>query len=255
MTAGPTDAGKVPVLDEDGKIDTSMLPPAGSGDMLRSTYDPDFDGKVTSAQTADSVAWSGVTGKPSTFPPDSHSHVLASITDAGTLAGKNAIQVSDIDPESATIGQVLTADGAGGTMFDDVPGLSNLSGAATVDTTITTANTWYAPAGCSLNLDAGTWLVYGRTVVGRTATTAVRYTARLRNVTDNTTLDEAEQHYPSQNPHYVTLPLVAIVTLGVTKTVRLEATANQNSCMIKANPATNQTGTNQATRIVAIKIG
>ncbi len=38
----------------------------GSGDMVRSIYDPDADGKVISAQSADSVPWSGITARPST---------------------------------------------------------------------------------------------------------------------------------------------------------------------------------------------
>lgn len=37
----------------------------GSGDMLKSTYDTDNDGKVDSAETADSVAWANVQSKPS----------------------------------------------------------------------------------------------------------------------------------------------------------------------------------------------
>lgn len=36
----------------------------GSGDMLKSVYDPNNDGKVSAADTADAVPWSGVTGKP-----------------------------------------------------------------------------------------------------------------------------------------------------------------------------------------------
>ena len=45
---------------------------AGGGDMLKSVYDPNDDGKVTSAVTADQVAWAGITGRPSEFPPENH---------------------------------------------------------------------------------------------------------------------------------------------------------------------------------------
>jgi hypothetical protein len=55
------------------------------GDMLKSIYDTDSDGKVDAAETADSVPWSGVTGKPATFPPSSHTHSAADIT-SGTIA-------------------------------------------------------------------------------------------------------------------------------------------------------------------------
>jgi hypothetical protein len=46
---------------------------AGLGDMLESEYDTNGDGKVDAADTADSVPWSGVTGKPSEFAPADHS--------------------------------------------------------------------------------------------------------------------------------------------------------------------------------------
>lgn len=50
---------------------------AGYGDMMKAVYDTDNDGKVDKAEmadTANSVAWGNVTGKPSTFPPSGHSH-------------------------------------------------------------------------------------------------------------------------------------------------------------------------------------
>jgi hypothetical protein len=47
--------------------------------MLKSIYDTDSDGKVDAAEAADSVPWSGVTGKPGTFPPSSHTHDVLSV--------------------------------------------------------------------------------------------------------------------------------------------------------------------------------
>lgn len=52
----------------------------GAGDMARSVYDTDNDGKVDAAQMADAVPWSGITGKPTSFPPAAHSHALSEIT-------------------------------------------------------------------------------------------------------------------------------------------------------------------------------
>lgn len=61
----------------------------GSGDMLASLYDTDSDGKVNSAAAADSVPWSGVSGKPTTFTPSAHGHVIADVTGLQTaLDGK-----------------------------------------------------------------------------------------------------------------------------------------------------------------------
>jgi len=42
-------------LDETGKVPASQLPPGGSGDMVRSTYDPDLDGIIAVAQLAATV--------------------------------------------------------------------------------------------------------------------------------------------------------------------------------------------------------
>lgn len=41
----------------------------GAGDMSKATYDPNNDGKVTAAESADTAPWSGITGKPTEFPP------------------------------------------------------------------------------------------------------------------------------------------------------------------------------------------
>ena len=48
----------------------------GSEVMLKTVYDADGDGVVDKAAA---VPWDGVTGKPSTFPPSSHTHTPASI--------------------------------------------------------------------------------------------------------------------------------------------------------------------------------
>jgi len=42
--------------------------------MMKSIYDTNADGKVDIAETAESVPWAGVTGKPTTFTPSSHAH-------------------------------------------------------------------------------------------------------------------------------------------------------------------------------------
>jgi phage-related tail fiber protein len=48
--------------------------------MLKSVYDTNNNGKVDSADSADSVPWAGVSGKPSTFAPALHQHSGADIT-------------------------------------------------------------------------------------------------------------------------------------------------------------------------------
>ena len=85
---------------------------AGGGDMLKSTYDSVGDGVVNEARA---VAWSGVSGKPGTFTPSSHSHNMGDITGlTGALSGKADVShthaASDI--ASGTLGVARGGTGA-----------------------------------------------------------------------------------------------------------------------------------------------
>ncbi|RKD26677.1 hypothetical protein BEP19_15830 [Ammoniphilus oxalaticus] len=72
---------KVSELSNDKNYVTqSELGNAGYGDMTKAVYDKNNNGKVDAAETADSVPWTGVTGKPSTFPPSGHPHTIGNIT-------------------------------------------------------------------------------------------------------------------------------------------------------------------------------
>jgi hypothetical protein len=62
------------------------LQSAGGGDMFKASYDSNADGTVDSADTAAAAPWSGITGKPSVFTPDTHSHAASDITDFTTAA-------------------------------------------------------------------------------------------------------------------------------------------------------------------------
>ena len=52
----------------------------GTGDMNKSVYDPNNDGKVTSAVNADVAPWAGITDKPAAFTPATHTHVVGDIS-------------------------------------------------------------------------------------------------------------------------------------------------------------------------------
>ncbi len=56
------------------------LSTAGAGDMSKSVYDTTNNGKVDVAETAESVPWTGVTGKPSSFAPSAHNHPTSEIS-------------------------------------------------------------------------------------------------------------------------------------------------------------------------------
>ncbi len=78
----------------------------GSGDMTKVVYDSNADGKVDAADTADAVAWAGVTGKPAAFAPESHTHTEAEISDLGDYEPaftKNTAFNKDFGTTSGTI--------------------------------------------------------------------------------------------------------------------------------------------------------
>lgn len=52
----------------------------GAGDMAKSVYDTNNNGKVDAAEVADAVPWTGITGRPATFPPSAHAHAIADVT-------------------------------------------------------------------------------------------------------------------------------------------------------------------------------
>ncbi len=103
----------------------------GPGDMLKSSYDADNDGKVDAAEVADAAPWAGITGKPTSFPPSVHAHTVSDVTglqaalDAkaplaspaltGTptaptaVAGTNTTQVATTGFVAAAIGALIDA--------------------------------------------------------------------------------------------------------------------------------------------------
>ena len=57
---------------------------------------PTFTGYLNgNAKTATNVAWSGITGKPSSFTPSSHSHTIANITDIANADTSSALYIRD----------------------------------------------------------------------------------------------------------------------------------------------------------------
>ena len=62
----------------------------GAGDMAKSTYDTDNDGKVDAAEVADAAPWAGITGKPTSFTPSSHSHSIAQVSGLQTALDTKA---------------------------------------------------------------------------------------------------------------------------------------------------------------------
>ncbi|QQZ62042.1 phage tail protein [Paenibacillus sonchi] len=67
-----TDTGKLYI--GTGSVNKLLVASQSTGDMLKSIYDTNNNGKVDYAQAADTVPWSGVDGKPAVYPPAAHTH-------------------------------------------------------------------------------------------------------------------------------------------------------------------------------------
>ncbi|WP_125154297.1 phage tail protein [Clostridium rectalis] len=52
------------------------------GDMLKTVYDTNNNGKIDMAELADKVPWDGIIGKPNSFPPSVHNHDISYIKKA-----------------------------------------------------------------------------------------------------------------------------------------------------------------------------
>lgn len=76
---------------------------AGAGDMLKSVYDTNDDGKVGAAVNADAVPWTGVSGKPTTFAPSAHTHAASEISDA-SAAGRTLLTAADAPAQRTALG-------------------------------------------------------------------------------------------------------------------------------------------------------
>ena len=76
----------------------------GTGDMLKSVYDTNNNGQV---DTCDSVSWASVSGKPSTFPPDSTA-MLKSVYDTNADNVVDHSAVSDSVPWTGVTGKPAT---------------------------------------------------------------------------------------------------------------------------------------------------
>ena len=89
------------------RLKISNLPSSGSGggDMYKSTYDTNDDGKVNSADAADAVPWSGVSGKPdpldATAIHDNVSAEISAVTEKTTPHDDDLLLIEDSQASNA----------------------------------------------------------------------------------------------------------------------------------------------------------
>lgn len=105
------------------ETDTKLNGKSNTNHNHNSTY-LGIEAKAESAKSADSVAWSGISNKPSTYPPSSHTHDDRYYTESevnnllngkantsGTYSGLNAGNADTVDGSHAWQMQTLNADG------------------------------------------------------------------------------------------------------------------------------------------------
>ena len=130
--------------------------------------------------------------------------------------------------------------------------LAYMTAALSADVAMTNANTFYTGATVTLP-SAGVWMITGQLSVARAATGATNYTGKL--TLDSTVVSSSIMSYPSQNPHYLTMPLNGIVTAtAANQVLTMSGASNGAGTVIKATPATNGTGLTKLTQVVAVKI-
>jgi hypothetical protein len=100
----PTDtlelvAGANIALTPDATNDKVTIAVTGVAQASHTHAGSDITSKVASASAADSVPWTGVTGKPSTFPPSAHTHAGSDITSA-VASATNADTVDSLHASS-----------------------------------------------------------------------------------------------------------------------------------------------------------
>lgn len=118
------------------RADGTWAAPAGGGDMTKAVYDTNADNIVDHAALADAAPWTGITGKPSTFPPDATAELVArkavasgyASLDAGTKVPVAQLPVvaaaaAGIAPSPASAAfSVLSTDTSGNPAWSDLTG-------------------------------------------------------------------------------------------------------------------------------------
>ena len=107
-----TDTGSETSYDLAQFVTQEDLDDAGYGDMLKSVYDTNNNGKVDVAEEAESVPWDGVIGKPSTFPPSNHSHDANEISESSDKRFVSDEQISTWDAKTKVVLSTTEPDDA-----------------------------------------------------------------------------------------------------------------------------------------------
>lgn len=172
-TGAPGTAAAVSITGPSGAQVASFTIPAGqpgaagtgSGDMVKSVYDTNNNGKVDAAEAADTVPWSGVSSKPATFAPSAHSHSTADVAGLdSTLSGLQPALVSGTNIKTVNGSSVL---GSGNLVVGDV----TLAATQTLTNKTLTGLRETRNAVAAANIDLLLGNVHTKTITGATTLT------------------------------------------------------------------------------------
>lgn len=159
------------------------IPGAGAGDMIKSVYDPNDDGKVTSAVNADVAPWAGITGKPSTFTPATHTHVIADVTGLQTALDAKQVTIVSGTHIKTVNGSSIVGSGDLEVGYKNVPQNSQAAAYTLVladsgkhilhPSADTTARTFTIPANASVAFPIGTAITFVNQNAGGVVTIAI----------------------------------------------------------------------------------
>lgn len=164
-------SGEGPYIYQDGAWEPLVQAPVDLTDyMTKTEYDVNENSEVdvaelaneaTHAVDADAVPWTGVSGKPSTFPPDAHAHIIGDVTGLQTaLDGKSAVGHGHVISDTTGLQTALDgkADTLHGHLITDVLGLqSELDGKQPLDSDLTDVAALTPTNDDVLQRKAGAW--------------------------------------------------------------------------------------------------
>lgn len=171
-------------------------------------------------------------------------------SDAGFATSSHTHSVGSLQQSGATTGQYLSWNGTTWAPVSQPSAtLTSDSAFLGADVALTNANQWYS--GPSLALPSGTWLVMASATAGRTTTTAGNYNIRISTGTVH--YASVQQYHASVANNFAALSCNAIITLGSTTTIVLQASGTIAGDVLKAATPNNASG-NNATGLVAVRI-
>jgi hypothetical protein len=213
-----------------------------AGDMLKSTYDTNDDGVVDAAE---SVPWSGVTGKPNTFAPSSHTHPVSDLTQSGAATG-NVLQWNG----TAWVPAAPSSSSLEFVVLKDVKASNTNGQTLTVNTWNTRhINTEETDTGniCTLNnnqftLPAGTYLI--QAAITSNANNSTRQSLfRLRNITNSSdVLFGLTFYYASGFANHVMSFLSGVFTVSASTTFEIQEYPKTNGSSVLSGYAANVSG-------------